>query len=196
MMLARVQRLRGVAHEMAHRAHHIEDVRLRVGDFLRRAAAFLKGLQIRKTGLELPVILRDGPRQEPEQLARVLLVFRHVDRRTLLRVRLPKIDQFRRKLIAKHRQQLRLQAIDLQFLHVQVVVGGAGVRKRQVFHVAPAVRFAGQETDALHRRRCAHKHREIRRQGCQRGFVDDPVVGIIPSRGELHEREDSKRANR
>src|SRR5208282_3687826 len=47
-MHRRVQRLRTVPHKMSHHTHDINDVRLRVGDFLRRAAVFLEGLEITK----------------------------------------------------------------------------------------------------------------------------------------------------
>ena len=41
-----VQRLRGIADVMAHRAHGIDDVRLRIGDFGGRAAVLFVGLEI------------------------------------------------------------------------------------------------------------------------------------------------------
>ena len=43
-----VQRLRRIPDVMAHDTHHINDILLGIGDFLRRSAVLLKGLQVRK----------------------------------------------------------------------------------------------------------------------------------------------------
>ena len=45
VMDCRVERLPGVADEMAHHAHDINDVLLGVGDFIRRAAVSSKALR-------------------------------------------------------------------------------------------------------------------------------------------------------
>src|ERR1041385_8291994 len=74
MMDRRVQWLGGIADVMAHHAHDVDDVRLGVGNFLRRATILLKSFQAGKSRFQLAVIFRDRPRQKTNQFASVILV--------------------------------------------------------------------------------------------------------------------------
>ena len=116
-MHRRVQRLRTVADKMPHHAHDIDDIGLGIGDFLRRAAVFLKGFQVAEAGLQFFVIFRDGPRQEPAQLARVVGVPGRINRRKFIRVRRPFPRNVRDEIITHQRQRLRRQAIKLQITY-------------------------------------------------------------------------------
>ena len=194
-----VQRLRGVADQMAHDAHHIDDVRLGVGDFLGRAGFFI-GLEIGKAGFQLANRLRDRPRQKPHQPAGVVLVVFRLGLGKLLRVRLADEGELGHEVVPENRQHLGLEAVVGQLFHVHVMVRETVMFERQVGRVAPAVHLARQEGDALGSGGFAHEGREVGRQGGERQLVDDAVALIIPRPGEvdaeLEERQECQCGSR
>jgi len=183
VMAGRVQRLAGIACEVAHDAHDVDDVGLGVGDFLRRPAVFLEGLEIGKGGLELPVVLGEAPRQHADQLAGVVGVLAGIGRGEPLGAGLSRDRQVGHEIVAKHRQGLRLQPVKFQLLDVEVMVGVVKMFERQVGGVAPAVGLAGEEGDPLACGGRADERREIGGEGGKRQLVDNAVDGVVPRQG-------------
>ncbi len=131
MIHRRVQRLAGVADEMAHHAHDIDDVLLGVGNFRRRAAGFFQRGQRAETGLQFFVILRDRPRQKTAQLARVVGILRRINRRKFFRMRRAGLHDVRHKIVAQRRQRRRRQAVKFQIFQINVMIRPAGVAQRE-----------------------------------------------------------------
>ncbi len=180
-MHRRVQRLRTVANKMSHHPHDIDDIRLRIGDFLRRAAVFLKRFQVAETGLQFFVIFRDGPRQEPAQFARVVGVLGRINRREFVRVRRPFPRDVRDQIVTHQRQRLRRQAVKLQILQINVMVRSVEMSQRQIPHVSPTVGFAPEKCNAVLERGRQREPAEIRRQRRQRQFIDGVMPFVVPS---------------
>ena len=168
---------------MSHHPHDIDDVGLRVGDFLRRAAVFLKRFQVAETGLQFFVIFRDGPRQEPAQFARVVGILGWINRREFVRMRRPFPRDDGDKIVTHQRQRLRRQAVQFQILQINVMIRPVGMFQRQIAHIPPAIRLAREKRNAVLYRGLQGEPAEIRRQRRQRQFIDGVMPFVIPRPG-------------
>ena len=79
-------------------------------------------------------------------------------------MRFAREGKLRNIVIAKHRQHLGIQAVEVQGLEIDIMIGAVAVFERQIRSVAPAIRFARQERDALGGGRRADKCWKVRRQ--------------------------------
>ena len=188
-MIRRVQGLRAVAHIMPHDAHHVENIGLRIGDLLGRAE-LCHHFQITETRAQPPKVFCDRPRREARPLARVVRIFRGVDRGKLVRIRGSARRELHDELKAKRRERRQIEPRIRELLEVAEMIRPTSTRMlhREIGRIAPAIRFSAEKHHPLHRPRLTHKRREIRRQRFQRELVHRPVPVIVPrvqhSRGE------------
>ena len=201
MMLRGVQRLARVADEMTHHAHDVDDVLLGVGNFCGRAAVIFKRGERAETGLQLLEIFIDGPRQKTGQLARVVGVFRRINRGETFGMFQPRLRDGGGELITKRRQRGGRQVIFGNLFEVEIMIRPAAMAEFQAalglgFHVrdvAPAVGLAREKRDAVARGGFEDERWKICGQRRQREFVHRAVTFVIPGVGiqrKRAERED------
>ena len=170
-----VQRLRGVAHEMAQDAHAINDVGARIG-YLRIGSHFLEHFQIGKRADKLEVIFVDRPRQK----ARVPFEMVGIGLGQLQLQPGARGGHLFHEAVAEMTEVSRFDLVRLEIFHIEIVVGIIEVPQGAFAVVSPAVRFAPEEEDALPRGRREGKAREILGQRAEREIVNQPVPLVVP----------------
>ena len=196
-MLGAVERLRGVADEVTHHAHDVDDVLAGIGDFLRRAGQ-LVFLQVGERGLQLALILRDGPWEEPDQRLRLVGILERIKGREVLWICGATIRQLDGELVAELAELRDVELGGLEEFEIEVVIRAVAVLEREVGGVTPAVGFACEEADSFAGHRCLGKRGKVCRQSIERELVDEPVAFVVPGadvgeggRGERSQSENS-----
>src|SRR5690349_11763302 len=122
MMIRRMQRLRSVPHVMAHHAHCVNRIGLRIRDLLRRATVLFEGLKIRKLGFQFSVILGDYPRKQSHPRILMRRITPRLGRRKTVRMRFAERAELGNEIIPEYWQRLGLEVELGQLFYVDEVL--------------------------------------------------------------------------